>query len=98
LKGTGIKATAGRKVTIHYTGKFIDGQIFDSSYERNKPFTFTLGALEVIPGLEEGVSLMQVGGKARLIIPSFLAYGEKQIGPIPPFSTLIFEIELLSVE
>ncbi|MCF8374109.1 MAG: FKBP-type peptidyl-prolyl cis-trans isomerase [Bacteroidales bacterium] len=96
--GSGKSAVPGQKVTVHYTGKFIDGAIFDSSLKRNEPFRFMLGANEVIAGLEEGIAKMKVGGKARLIIPSMLAYEDKQHGPVPPFSTLIFEIELLKVE
>ena len=96
-KGTGKKAEAGHKVSLHYTGKFIDGQIFDSSHERNKPFNFLLGAGLVIIGMEEGVAKMHEGGKATLIIPSALGYKDQQNGPVPPYSTLIFEIELLKV-
>lgn len=95
--GNGPKAVAGKKVTVHYSGYFIDGQVFDSSYDRNEPFTFTLGRGEVIQGWDEGVAKMHVGGKAKLIIPSFLAYGDRQNGPIPPFATLVFDIELLEV-
>jgi len=96
--GTGKKAQAGKKVTVHYTGKFIDGMVFDSSVERNEPFIFTLGIGQVIQGWEEGIAKMSEGGKAQLIIPSALAYGGKKNSRIPPFSTLIFEIELLKVE
>lgn len=98
LKGKGKKPEAGKKVIVHYTGTFINGQIFDSSLQRNEPFEFTFGAGEVIPGLEEGVSYMKEGGKATLIIPSHIAYGDKQVGKIPPFSTLIFYVELLEVK
>ena len=96
--GNGKKAQAGKKVTVHYTGKFIDGMVFDSSVEKNMPFTFTLGIGQVIQGWEEGIAKMHEGGKAQLIIPSALAYGSKQNSRIPPFSTLVFEIELLSVK
>jgi FKBP-type peptidyl-prolyl cis-trans isomerase len=97
-EGKGRQATPGKKVTVHYTGKFVDGKIFDSSFKRNEPFTFTLGAKEVIDGWEEGIAKMKVGGKARLIIPSMLAYADKGKGPVPPYSTLVFEIELLEAE
>lgn len=96
-KGTGDEPMAGKSVTVHYLGYFIDGQIFDSSYDRKEPFSFRLGIGEVIQGWDEGIAKMHVGGKARLIIPSYLAYGDKQSGAIPPFSTLIFDVELLSV-
>lgn len=96
--GKGKQAVPGKKVTVHYTGKFVDGKIFDSSLKRNEPFTFTLGANQVIAGWDEGIAKMKEGGKAQLIIPSMLAYEDKGKGPVPPFSTLIFEIELLHVE
>lgn len=97
-EGQGKKAEAGKKVTVEYVGSFIDGSVFDNSYESDKPFTFILGAAQVIPGMEEGISKMREGGKATLIIPSHLAYKDQQTGPIPPYSTLIFEVELLKVE
>jgi len=83
---------------MHYVGKFIDGKIFDMSYEKNIPLNFTFGNNEIIEGLEEGVSNLSIGSSAMVIIPSKMAYGEKQSGPIPPFSTLIFEIEILNIE
>lgn len=97
-KGSGKKPEAGKKIVIHYTGTYINGQVFDSSLERNEPFEFTFGGAEVIPGLEEGISYMKEGGKATLIIPSPLAYGDKQVNKIPPYSTLIFYVELLEVK
>ncbi len=97
-KGTGASPVPGKKVTVNYIGTFIDGQIFDSSYDREKPFTFKLGVGEVIQGWDEGINKMKVGGKAKLVIPSSLAYGEEQMGPVPPNATLIFDIELVSVE
>lgn len=97
-KGDGPSPLPGKKVTVHYMGYFIDGKIFDSSYKRNKPFTFKLGVGDAIRGLEEGVAKMKVGGKAQLIIPSVLAYGKEQVGPIPPYTTLVFDVELLSIE
>lgn len=97
-EGSGLAPTPGKKVTVHYMGYFIDGKLFDSSYDRNKPFTFTLGVGEVIFGWDEGISKMKVGGKAQLVIPSSLAYGSKKNGPIPPHSTLVFDVELISVQ
>lgn len=96
--GTGAAAVPGRTVTVHYSGSFINGNVFDSSYDRKEPFTFRLGVGDVIQGLDEGISKMKVGGKAKLIIPSSLAYGDEQVGPIPPFATLIFDVELLDIQ
>lgn len=97
-QGNGKQPIPGKKATVHYLGYFIDGQLFDSSYQRKEPFSFTLGVGEVIPGWDEGVAKMKTGGKYKLIIPSYLAYGSEARGPIPPNSTLIFEIELISCE
>jgi FKBP-type peptidyl-prolyl cis-trans isomerase FkpA len=96
--GNGKKPTAGQKVSVHYTGSLLDGTKFDSSLDRGQPFTFTLGVGQVIPGWDEGIALMRVGGKAKLIIPSQLAYGERDMGTIPAHSPLIFDVELLSIE
>jgi len=97
--GTGDEAVAGKKVTVNYAGTLEDGTKFDSSYDRGAPFSFNLGAGEVIQGWDNGVAGMKVGGKRKLTIPSFLGYGERGAGDaIPPNSTLIFEIELLKVE
>jgi len=99
LAGKGKQPKAGDSVVVHYTGKLLDGQVFDSSVMRDEPFTFPLGQGRVIPGWDEGIALMKVGGKAQLIIPSNLAYGEMGAGgAIPPFATLIFEVELLEVK
>jgi len=97
-KGSGDKPQIGDIVTIHYTGTFIDGKPFDSSLERHKPLSFTFGKNQIIPGLEEGIAKMRKGGKAQLIIPSNLAYGSKGQGIIPPYSTLIFDVELLDIQ
>ncbi len=86
---------AGDIVTIHYKGAFMDGKIFDDSYQKNSPLTFQVGAGQVIKGVELGVVGMKIGGKRQIGIPSDLAYGAAGSGPIPPNTPLIFEIELL---
>lgn len=97
--GTGDTAVAGKKVTVNYLGTLTDGKKFDSSYDRNEPFTFNLGAGEVIKGWDEGVAGMKVGGKRKLTISPELGYGETGAPPvIPGNATLIFEVELLKVE
>lgn len=97
--GTGEAAVAGRVVTVNYLGTLTNGSKFDSSYDRNEPFSFTLGAGEVIKGWDEGVAGMKVGGKRKLTIPPELGYGAAGAGGvIPPNATLIFEVELLKVE
>ncbi|HLN53520.1 MAG TPA: FKBP-type peptidyl-prolyl cis-trans isomerase [Lentimicrobium sp.] len=98
-KGTGEQATAGKTVKVHYTGTLIDGKKFDSSLDRNQPFEFVLGKGQVIPGWEEGIAMMKEGGKAKLLIPSKLAYGENGSAPvIPPSAPLVFEVELIDVK
>src|SRR5512133_3891560 len=88
--GTGAQATAGKTVSVHYTGTLPDGKVFDSSIPRGKPIDFRLGAGQVIKGWDEGIALMKVGGKARLTIPPHLAYGDRGAGGvIPPNATLI---------
>ena len=94
--GTGATAVKGGEVEVHYTGYLTDGTVFDSSVPRKRPFTFELGAGRVIQGWDEGVAGMMVGGKRKLVIPAKLGYGERRAGKIPPNSTLIFTIELLS--
>ncbi|NOZ34642.1 MAG: FKBP-type peptidyl-prolyl cis-trans isomerase [Chlorobi bacterium] len=96
--GTGTQAKAGNIVDVQYTGTFLDGKKFDSSYDRNEPFEFTLGRGDVIKGWDEGVAYMKKGGKATLIMPSSLAYGASGAGTIPPYTSLIFEVELVDVK
>jgi hypothetical protein len=99
LKGNGPEAVVGKMVTVHYTGKLTNGTKFDSSLDRNSPFTFQLGSEQVIPGWEKGVAGMKVGGKRKLTIPSKDGYGERGAPPvIPPNSTLVFDVELLDVK
>lgn len=97
-EGTGSQPVAGKKVKVHYTGTFLNGEKFDSSYDRNEPLEFPLGTGSVIPGWDEGISMMKVGGKARLIIPSKIAYGDQDRGPIKAYTPLAFEVELVDVE
>jgi peptidylprolyl isomerase len=98
-KGNGVKAKAGAKVSVHYTGTLTDGKKFDSSRDRNQPFTFTLGQGQVIKGWDEGVALLQVGDKAIFTIPPTLGYGANGAGSvIPPNATLVFEVELIDVK
>jgi FKBP-type peptidyl-prolyl cis-trans isomerase FklB len=94
-EGTGPKPSLSDNVKCHYTGSFIDGNVFESSYTNNQPATFALG--QVIRGWTEALQLMPVGSKWRLFIPSDLGYGDVDRGTIPPGSTLIFEVELLEI-
>lgn len=96
--GTGALAERGDSVTVHYVGMLTNGQVFDSSRDSNTPFTFTLGKGDVIRGWDEGLEGMRVGGKRTLTIAPDFAYGNRGIGPIPPNSTLVFEVELLRVD
>lgn len=97
--GTGAEAKVGDVVVVHYTGTLLDGKVFDSSVPRGEPFEFKLGEGSVIAGWEEGVKGMKIGEKARLTIPSAMAYGAQGAGGvIPPNATLVFEIELLGLK
>ena len=96
-EGTGTEhPTKNSKVTVHYHGTLIDGTVFDSSVERGEPISFALK--QVIKGWQEGLTYMVEGQKVRLFIPSQLAYGKGGSGPIPPSSTLIFDVELISIK
>jgi FKBP-type peptidyl-prolyl cis-trans isomerase len=95
--GNGQEAKAGDHVAVHYTGTLLDGTKFDSSRDRGKPFQFGLGAGQVIRGWDEGVAGMKVGGRRTLVIPPALGYGSRGIGPIPPNSTLRFDVELIDI-
>jgi len=99
-KGDGKKPKSGDTVSVHYKGQLADGTVFDSSYKRNQPLDFSVGVGQVISGWDEGISLLQVGDKARLVIPSDLGYGARGAGGgvIPPDATLVFDVELMDVK
>lgn len=94
-EGTGLQPKPTDEVVVHYKGTLPDGTVFDNSYDRNEPISISLD--EVIAGWKIGIPLMKVGGKYRFVVPSDLGYGERQSGPIPAFSPLIFEVELLKI-
>lgn len=97
--GDGIEAVAGNAVVVHYTGWLVDGTKFDSSVDSGRPFSFTLGAGEVISGWDEGVAGMRVGGKRKLVVPPDLGYGAAGYpSVIPRSATLVFDVELLEVQ
>jgi FKBP-type peptidyl-prolyl cis-trans isomerase len=95
--GKGSEAVSGKTVSVHYTGWLTNGTKFDSSKDRGQPFSFKLGAGQVIKGWDQGVAGMKVGGKRELTIPPTMGYGDRNVGPIPAGSTLKFEVELLGV-
>ena len=98
-KGSGAQASQGKEISVHYKGQLADGTVFDSSYDRKQPIDFTVGVGQVIKGWDEGLQLLKVGDKARLVIPSQLAYGSQGAGGvIPPDATLIFDVELMDVK
>jgi peptidyl-prolyl cis-trans isomerase A (cyclophilin A) len=98
-KGNGKKAEKGKTVSVHYSGSLENGQVFDSSYKRKEPIDFALGKGQVIEGWDEGIALLQVGDKARFVIPSHLGYGSRGAGGvIPADATLIFDVELMDVK
>ena len=98
-EGTGATPQPGQTVVVHYTGTLEDGTKFDSSRDRNQPFSFKIGVGQVIKGWDEGLSTMKVGGRRQLIIPSELGYGARGAGNvIPPYSTLLFDVELLAIK
>ncbi len=97
--GNGKKAEKGNNISVHYKGQLVDGTVFDSSYQRKQPIDFQVGVGQVIKGWDEGLQLLKVGDKARLVIPSHLAYGSQGAGGvIPPDATLIFDVELVDVK
>lgn len=98
-KGSGKKAEKGKKVAVHYKGQLVDGKEFDNSFKRKQPIEFTLGVGQVVEGWDEGIQLLQVGDKARFVIPSHLGYGANGAGGvIPPNAVLIFDVELMDVK
>ncbi len=98
-RGDGRKVKSGDLVSVHYEGRLLDGTVFDSSYDREEPLEFIVGQGWVIPGWDEGINKMYVGGKATLVIPSYLGYGDRaDIPVIPPYSTLVFDVEVIDAQ
>ena len=95
--GKGAEVKVGDSISVHYVGTLKDGSKFDDSYVRGEPFTFKVGDGKVIKGWDEGLVGMQVGGERILVVPPDMAYGNRQVGPIPPNSPLIFKVELISI-
>jgi FKBP-type peptidyl-prolyl cis-trans isomerase len=95
--GTGATAVAGDTVSVNYLGTFTNGTKFDASADHGGPYSFRLGTGAVIPGFDQGITGMKVGGKRRLTIPPNLAYGSTGSGPIPPNTTIVFEVDLVSI-
>ncbi len=97
-KGSGNLPKPGQQVIVHYHGQLVSGEKFDSSYERGQPFSFALGQGQVIRGWDEGITRLPVGSQAVLIVPPHLGYGERDMGVIPPNSTLVFYVEVLGTQ
>lgn len=96
--GTGSGIHAGQRITVHYTGTLENGTVFDCSRKRGQAFEFVYGVGQVIPGWEQGLKTMKIGGQRRITIPPELAYGDAAVGNIPANSTLIFDVELMSAK
>lgn len=96
-EGSGNAAKSGDFVSVHYTGALTSGKVFDSSVDRGEPIEFQLGAGEVIKGWDDGIAGLKPGGKRKLTIPASLGYGARDMGAIPPNSTLIFDVELVKI-
>lgn len=96
--GNGVTPLKDAKVAIHYTGMFLNGEVFDSSYDRGTPMVFQLSKNQVIKGLEEAVLMMDKGAKARIVVPYYLAYGDRRVGPVPSYSNLVFDVELIDCQ
>ena len=97
LEGKGEYPNAGDTIIVKYVGSLLDGTIFDASDRKDEPFKFVLGQYLVLPGWEEGIPMMSKGGKAKMLLPSDLAFGDQNLRNIPPYSTLLFEIEILDI-
>lgn len=96
--GNGVTPSKDGKVAVHYVGMFLNGDVFDSSYDRGAPMVFQLSKNQVIKGLEEAVLMMDKGSKARIIVPYYLAYGDRRVDPIPACSNLVFDLELVDCQ